>query len=56
MFNLPRLFALAVLLCAVLPTSGDARPIDWRPKPLPAATAEPEPAVAPIVVAPPCAP
>jgi hypothetical protein len=32
-----RLFALAVLLCVVLPAGGDARPIDWPPTPLPPA-------------------
>ena len=46
--------ALAVLLCALLPAAGDARPIDWRPAPV--ASATPDPAVAPDVLPPPCAP
>jgi hypothetical protein len=52
MLNLLRLSALAVLLCALLPAGGDARPIDWRPAPI----ATPDPAVAPDVLPPPCAP
>lgn len=34
-----RLFALAVLLCLVLPTGGDARPIDLPPTQIPPASA-----------------
>ena len=54
MSHLLRLAALAVLLCALLPAAGDARPIDWRPAPV--ATATPDRAVAPDVLPPPCAP
>jgi hypothetical protein len=52
MSHLLRLAALAVLLCALLPAGGDARPIDWRPAPI----ATPDPTVVPEVHPPPCAP
>jgi hypothetical protein len=49
----PRLSALVVLLALILPAAAFARPIDLPPTPIPPAPAD---AVAPIVVAPPCAP